>query len=291
MQQFVGELSGLFLLPIRLKLHLLYLKLEPSKTIAIENISQTIKPSLQVRTAMLKIKNYPRTRMQPQERVECILAHTAELVICEGVKAVTMERVSQLANVSRSLIYNYFKDTNEILISLFGQLRMNFRQKQTETLAKSHNFEELIRQTTRNTLRYYLENGELIVRLTNEPAIANVVLGTDEEKSWLREFEAYYSEQLVDRFKISSEVALTVFQVQQGVTESAALRCVRRLGEDGFEFLEELIFTSNMASLRAPGRKYGVSNQATVLDESWLEDAQSVLSDIANLIKQNKRAL
>lgn len=237
---------------------------------------------------MLKSKTSSRTRMQPQDRVDSILAHTAELVIHEGVTAVTIDRVSQLANVSRSLIYNYFKDTNEILISLFKLVRKNFREEQTKTVAKTRSFEDLIRLTTRNTLRYYLENGDLIVRLTNEPAIANGVLETEEEKNWLKEVENYYSKQLMDRYNIPRDIALTVFQVQQGLAESAGVRCVKRLGEDGFEFLEELIYTANMASLRALGRKYGESDQEIVLDDAWIGDAQAILTDLSKLVELNK---
>lgn len=237
---------------------------------------------------MSKEKSTTRTRMQPQDRVESILSHAATLVINEGVTAVTIDRVRQLANVSRSLIYNYFKDTNELLISLFEQERKSFRQRQEKVVTKARNFEEMIRLTIRTTLQYYLDNGELIVRLTNEPAIANAVLQTEEEIAWRNKVDSYYAKQFVDRYQIPEDIAITTFQILEGLAESAGLRVVGRVGEDGIDFLEEVTYTANMASLRAIGRKYGDGNGTQSLDEEWLEEAQSIMSNISTAIEKKR---
>lgn len=222
--------------------------------------------------------------MQPQDRVDSILSHAASLVMEEGVSAVTIDRISQLANISRSLVYNYFKDSNELLTSLFEQVRKNYREQQEKAVERSKNFEELLRFTIRTTLHYYLDHGELIVRLTNEPAIANVVLQTEEEMGWQQNVDSYYAKQLVERYNMPEDVAVTTFQMLEGLAESVGLRAIRRLGKEGIDFLEEIVYTANIAALRAIGRKYGAASQATVIDEAWLEDAQSVIEDIAVLI-------
>lgn len=237
---------------------------------------------------MSKEKTAPRTRMSPQERIDDILSYAATLVINEGVTAVTMDRVRQLANVSRSLLYNYFKDTNEILISLLKQERLSYREKQEGAVSKARNFEDMIRLTIRTTLQYYLDNGELIFRLTNEPTIANAVLQTEDEIAWRDDVESYYAKQFVERYRMPEDVALTAFQVLEGLAESAGMRAMGRLGEEGLDFLEEMIYTANMASLRAIGRKYGEGTGTQLMDNEWLEEAQSIISNLSTAIDKNK---
>ena len=237
---------------------------------------------------MTKEKLSSRTRMQPEDRKENILSHAAALVINEGVTAVTIDRVRQLADVSRSLIYNYYKDTNELLISLFEQERKNFRKRQEKAVSKARSFEEMVRLTIRTTLQYYHANGKLIARLTNEPAIANAVLQTEEEVAWRDKVERYYAKQFVERYRIPEDIAIITFQILEGLAESAGLRVVGRLGEDGIEFIEEITYAANMASLRAIGRKYGEDNGLPPIDEQWLEEAQSIVSSISNVIEQRR---
>lgn len=222
--------------------------------------------------------------MQPEDRRENILSYAAQLVVEEGMTAVTIERVRQRANISRSLIYNYFKDTNELLISLFKQERKKFRERQEQVVARGRNFEEMVRLTIRTTLQYYLDNGELIHRLTNEPAIANAVLQTEEEVTWRAKVDSYYTKQFMERYNIPDDIATVSFEILEGLAESAGLRVVARLGNEGIDFLEEIIYTANMASLSAIGRKYTINKGLPPVDEQWLEEAKSVIAALSVLM-------
>ena len=232
---------------------------------------------------MQKQKVAPRTRMSPQDRKESILSHAASLVLEEGVTEVTIDKVRLRAGVSRSLIYNYFKDTNELLIALFDQECRKYRELQSASGAKAQNFDEMIRFTIRTRLEYYLEHGELILRLTNEPAIANAVLNSEEEIRWQKGRDAYYTKQFVERYQMPEEVAKTTIQLLIGMAEAAGLKIVGRLGEEGLDFLEEMIYTSTMASLKAIGQKYGNYQAQVPVDDEWLEQTRNIIGELSNM--------
>ena len=232
---------------------------------------------------MQKGKVATRTRMNPQERKDSILAHAATLVIKEGVTEVTIDKVRQLAGVSRSLIYNYFKDSNELLISLFALECRKYREEQTKSAAKATSFEEMIRFTIRTRLKFYLEHGELIIRLTNEPAIADAVLNTDEEIAWREKRDGNYIRQFVKRYKMPEDVARTTIELLIGMAEAAGLRIVGRVGEEGLPFLEDLIYTATMASLSAIGRKFGDHDGEQPVDQAWLEETRSMINQLSGM--------
>src|SRR5205823_7973892 len=57
-------------------------------------------------------------RLPAEERREHFLDVTAELIINDGIDAVTMEGVAAAAGVSKGLGYAYFANRNELLLAL-----------------------------------------------------------------------------------------------------------------------------------------------------------------------------
>ncbi|MDJ0644191.1 MAG: helix-turn-helix domain-containing protein, partial [Erythrobacter sp.] len=59
-----------------------------------------------------------RTRLTPEKRRDLILDKAAEIVAREGVANLSMDQVGREAGISKSLVYNYFPNLNELLTVL-----------------------------------------------------------------------------------------------------------------------------------------------------------------------------
>ena len=66
--------------------------------------------------------NVVRTRLSLDERREHLLNATIELIREQSVAAVTMDRVKDRTNVSRSLLYNHFDSVDDLLFTVFKRL-------------------------------------------------------------------------------------------------------------------------------------------------------------------------
>ncbi|MDZ4054203.1 MAG: helix-turn-helix domain-containing protein, partial [Phenylobacterium sp.] len=59
-----------------------------------------------------------RTRLTPQARRDQILDRAAELVLADGLAAISMDGVARAAGVSKGLVYNYFPDRQALFAAL-----------------------------------------------------------------------------------------------------------------------------------------------------------------------------
>ena len=73
-----------------------------------------------------------RTRLSPEKRRELILDHTAEIVAREGVANLSMDQIGREAGVSKSLVYNYFPNLNDLLKVLLDRELRHLRASQQQ---------------------------------------------------------------------------------------------------------------------------------------------------------------
>lgn len=60
----------------------------------------------------------PRRRLSREERREQLLDVASELVVEQGIGALTMERLAEWAEVSKALPYHHFRDSDDVLVAL-----------------------------------------------------------------------------------------------------------------------------------------------------------------------------
>ena len=114
-----------------------------------------------------------RTRLTPEVRRELILDHASKIISDEGIVAISMERIGREAGISKSLVYNYFPNLNEVLVQLLKRELRTMRLARTKIVKNPENFEELVRSMTTVYLRYVKERGQIIERLEAEPSVRN----------------------------------------------------------------------------------------------------------------------
>lgn len=114
-----------------------------------------------------------RTRLSPEVRRELILDHASKIISEEGIVAVSMERIGRDAGISKSLVYNYFANLNEVLVQLLKRELRTMRLARAKIVKNPENFEELVRSMTTVYLRYVQERGQIIERLEAEPSVRN----------------------------------------------------------------------------------------------------------------------
>lgn len=124
--------------------------------------------------AMASTARKVRTRLDPAERQRLILDHAAEMVGRGGVAAVTMDSIAQAAGVSKSLVYNYFPNLNELLSELLERELRMLRREQNNAAQEAKTFEGLVRGITHAYIKYIDERGLIIDRLQAEPSVSAV---------------------------------------------------------------------------------------------------------------------
>lgn len=113
-----------------------------------------------------------RTRLTPEVRRGQILDEAAQLILAEGLYAVSMERLAREVGISKGLVYNYFPTRDALLTALLNREQAELRDRGMASALQAESFEDLIRQTTRLYLEQTRDRGALIAALLSDPSVA-----------------------------------------------------------------------------------------------------------------------
>ncbi|WP_269714792.1 TetR/AcrR family transcriptional regulator [Caulobacter sp. NIBR2454] len=108
------------------------------------------------------------TRLKGPERRERFLDAAAQIVIEQGVWAVTMDGVAARTGVNKSLGYRYFADRDALLEALFERETQVYVERLAADLPAKPNFEAWVRGALKQWFRKVDERGELFMRLTSD---------------------------------------------------------------------------------------------------------------------------
>lgn len=187
-----------------------------------------------------------RTRLDPAERRSLILDHTAEMIAREGVAALSMERIGREAGISKSLVYNYFPNLQELLSELLERELRRLRRLQTEAADRATTFEGLVRAITHVYLKYIDERGLIIERLQHEPSISAIHDPTE----YGRDAAVSYIAAIVMRhFDMPADVARAVTDISFGLPASAGAYLLRN--KMSRQQLEDITVTMILGSVMA----------------------------------------
>lgn len=161
-----------------------------------------------------------RTRLSPELRRELILDEAAAIVLVRGPSAVSMEELAEAANVSKALVYTYFKNRVEVLGALLVREVKRFQHEGRAAVQKSAGFKEMIRVTTGAYLDHVSKRGVLIQRLMNDPQIALSIRDLDDRERGIT--LSYLAKEVARHYAIEPRRARLVAELLMGVTGRAA---------------------------------------------------------------------
>ena len=202
---------------------------------------------------MSQAKSKKRTRLDPKERKQSILDCAAEIVAEEGVAAMTMDVLGRRAGISKSLVYNYFSNTTEVLSELLERELRRLRRAQTKAAEDATTFEGLVRAVTHEYLKYINERGLIIERLQAEPSVSAIHDPTD----YGRDNAVFYLAEIVARhFDLPLEIARAATDISFGLPATAGAYLLR--GDLDLEQLEDLTSTMIIGTFTAIRSDYMV---------------------------------
>jgi TetR/AcrR family transcriptional regulator, fatty acid biosynthesis regulator len=158
-------------------------------------------------------------RLNPEARRTHILDVAAELIVAEGVSAVSMERLGREGGISKALCYAYFENRTVLLSQLLVREYPAFEDRPM-LVAADESFESLIRRTTTYFIDRYVANGVLIQRLMNEPSVAEAVAQAHHHGRAAT--AAFFGSQVARAFGVSPVRGAKVADLMMGITGAAA---------------------------------------------------------------------
>lgn len=188
-----------------------------------------------------------RKRLPPEVRRELILDHAAELIREQGVGGLNMDKLGRKAGISKPLVYNYFPNRIELLKALLLREVERNRLKNLKLAGSASSLEALVRTTSRAYLDYVQERGMIIQQLMLEPDVAEVLRDIDAKHHVM--YVDYISRRLVKEFGVPRQIAEPAIDIGLGLSGAAGTRLENT--NENIDFLEELVVTMIMGSLRA----------------------------------------
>ena len=195
-----------------------------------------------------------RTRLTPEKRRDLILDHTAEIVAREGVANLSMDQVGREAGISKSLVYNYFPNLNELLKVLLERELRHLRRTQQQAAEQAETFEELVRGVTHAYLTYIDERGLIIERLQSEPSVSETHDPTDFSRDAAVDYLAQITQ---DLFDLPPDIARAATDISFGIPSAAGMYLLtRRLP---LKTIEDLTVTMIMGTFTAIKSDYMIN--------------------------------
>ena len=201
--------------------------------------------------SVMSTEKKKRTRLSPDARKEFILDHAAEVVVREGVSALSMERLGKEASISKSLVYSYYPSVKEVLQSLIKREYQQLRTLQEAAASKAETFEQLVRGITTTYLTFIEQRGVILERLTAEPSLAEHVDPT----AFSRDIAVRYLAKIVHlNFAIDMETALAAVDISFGMPAAAGHYLIRH--NVSRRKIEDITTTMIIGSISALHKNY-----------------------------------
>ncbi|MCA6262309.1 TetR/AcrR family transcriptional regulator [Phenylobacterium sp.] len=167
-----------------------------------------------------------RTRLTPEVRREQILDEAAQLILAEGLYAVSMERLARDIGISKGLVYNYFPTRDALLTALLNREQAELRDRGMASALQAESFDDLIRQTTRLYLEQTRDRGALIAALLSDPSVA--LLMEAENRADRERTVRYFVKAVRREYGLPLPMAIAGVEMVSAVTDRAG-----RLVADG----------------------------------------------------------
>ncbi len=193
-----------------------------------------------------------RTRKSPEARANEILDQAEAIIALEGVDALSFDRLSKAANVSKSLVYSYFDSITELLRALLKREMKNLRERQIEAAKDATTIEQLVRRVTHAYLIYIEQRGGLIYRIESEPSVA---LGGPTRYSRDASVK-HLASMMSEMFDLPESIVVPAMDISYGIPDAAG----RYLADKAADrvVVEEITVTMLLACIDAIRKSYDV---------------------------------
>lgn len=188
-----------------------------------------------------------RRRLSPEARQEEILDEAAQVVLNEGVSAVSMERLGREAGVSKALIYAYFPNRIDLLSALLLREYRHFQSQSRLLVAEVEGFRSIVEATTAAWLDHVAERGPLISRLMSEPDISRAIESVDAEGR--QDTANYFGRLIAEAYGKGPIDSAVIAELLMGLTGAAGVY-LGRTGADRQKVLD-VVTTMLFAALDA----------------------------------------
>ncbi len=195
-----------------------------------------------------------RTRLLPEQRRSLILDHAAEIVAREGVANLSMDQVGREAGISKSLVYNYFPNLNQLLKVLLERELRHLRRSQQQAAEAAETFEDLVRGVTHAYLKYIDERGLIIERLQSEPSVSESHDPTDFSRDTAVEYLAQLTQ---DLFDLPPDIARAATDISFGIPSAAGAYLLKR--RLSLKEIEDLTVTMILGTFTAIKSDYTIN--------------------------------
>jgi AcrR family transcriptional regulator len=147
-------------------------------------------------------------RLPGSQRREHLLDVAAQLVVEEGIDAVTMEGVAARAGVSKGLGYAYFANRDELLVALYDREMSMLDHRVTRAVEAAPTLEAKVRASLVEWFDHLAERGEIVGRLMRAQPVQGPV--EERRKKRARVIETYWTDLVVEEMDIPRGVARAI---------------------------------------------------------------------------------
>ncbi len=169
------------------------------------------------------IARRPRRRLSTEVRRTNILDAAAQIIVQEGLHAVTIKRVAREVGLTAPRAYHFFPSVDDLLIELARRELQAVRAAQLQRVDTATQPAERLRLSTVTYLREVARRGGLLQTLQAAPAVRKCL------RREQRALRAANTEAVAERFTRSHGVPPEVARAATAVLTSAVLRAGRTL--------------------------------------------------------------
>jgi AcrR family transcriptional regulator len=188
-----------------------------------------------------------RRRVAGADRRRQLLTLAEQLVSDHGVAALTMERLAELAGISKPVVYAHFANRDHVLIALLEGHWTSIDERVARRMTRATDFESRLRIATAAYFDVISERGPLVALVLGETGLGPAAEAARDERR--RQITALWSADVQATFGIpraQADAACTLLRasLEQAVRHHFHRRTRRRL-------LEETYVTIVLSTLEA----------------------------------------
>jgi AcrR family transcriptional regulator len=160
-------------------------------------------------------------RFSAAERREQYLRCAAELVLSDGVGAVTMDAVAGSAGVNKALLYRQFANRGELLLALFERETHGLDAAVLGAMEGVEGFEPQLRAWVKAWFDFIGTRGVLLGRLMEARTVSGEVAGRHQERTHTISdvMGAWYEEAFAIPTEVARDAAAMLYAALGGVIE------------------------------------------------------------------------
>lgn len=105
--------------------------------------------------------------MKKQKKKNNIIKVAKKLIIREGYKKTTIQKITDELGIAKGTFYNYFKSKAELIIILVLENIEKIKERNEEILKKENSIEEILKKYIKNIILLPLEDPEFFIIMMN----------------------------------------------------------------------------------------------------------------------------